>query len=65
LRRIWGATGRLEELFSVFHFLFSVKELVAQASRRCGKEGLVVNWQNYPFKGAIGCQLEDVLESMA
>jgi putative transposase len=29
------------------------------------RKGLVKNWQDYPFKGAIGCELRDLLESMA
>ena len=28
------------------------------------RKGLVEHWQDYPFKGAIGCQMEDILESM-
>jgi REP element-mobilizing transposase RayT len=28
------------------------------------RKGLVEHWQDYPFKGAIGCQLEDIIESM-
>ena len=28
------------------------------------RKGLVENWQDYPFKGAFGCNLEDILESM-
>ena len=28
------------------------------------RKGLVEYWQDYPFKGSIGCQLEDLLESM-
>jgi REP element-mobilizing transposase RayT len=29
------------------------------------RKGLVENWQDYPFKGAIGCELADILGSMA
>ena len=29
------------------------------------RKGLVVNWQDFPFKGAIGCELADILEGMA
>ena len=25
------------------------------------RKGLVLSWQEYPFKGSIGCRLEDVL----
>ncbi len=28
------------------------------------RKSLIENWQDYPFKGAIGCQLEDLIESM-
>jgi putative transposase len=28
------------------------------------RKGIVEHWQDYPFKGAVGCQLEDILESM-
>jgi putative transposase len=28
------------------------------------RKGLVTNSQDYPFKGAIGCELEDVLQAM-
>ena len=28
------------------------------------RKGLVENWQDYPFKGAIGCKLEDIVESI-
>jgi REP element-mobilizing transposase RayT len=29
------------------------------------RKDLVANWQDYPFKGAIGCELRDLLEIMA
>ncbi len=29
------------------------------------RAGLVEYWQDYPFNGAIGCELSDLLESMA
>jgi len=29
------------------------------------RKGLVENWQDYPFNGAIGCELADILEGMA
>jgi REP element-mobilizing transposase RayT len=28
------------------------------------RKGLVENWQDYPFKGAIGYELEDILDSI-
>jgi putative transposase len=28
------------------------------------RKGLVENWQDYPFKGAIGCNLDDVLKGL-
>ena len=28
------------------------------------RKGLVENWQDYPFKGVIGCELSDILEGM-
>ncbi len=28
------------------------------------RKGLVTNWQDYLFKGAIGCKLENVLQAM-
>jgi REP-associated tyrosine transposase len=28
------------------------------------RKGLVAHWDDYPFKGAIGCALEDILASM-
>ena len=28
------------------------------------RKGLVENWQDYPFKGAIGCDLEEILQSL-
>ncbi len=28
------------------------------------RKGLAEQWQDYPYKGAIGCALEDVLEGM-
>ena len=28
------------------------------------REGLVINWQDYPFKGAFGCNLEEILQSL-
>jgi REP element-mobilizing transposase RayT len=28
------------------------------------RNGLVENWQDYPYQGAIGCELSDLLESM-
>jgi putative transposase len=28
------------------------------------RRGLVANWQDYPFKGAIGCDLNYILDSM-
>ncbi len=26
------------------------------------RKGLVLSWQGYPFKGSIGCNLEDFLD---
>jgi REP element-mobilizing transposase RayT len=28
------------------------------------RKGLVSDWQDYPFKGAIGCELDDILEGI-
>ena len=28
------------------------------------RKGLVLNWQDYPFKGAIGCSLDEVLNGL-
>ncbi len=28
------------------------------------RKGLVAHWQEYPYKGSIGCQLDDIPESM-
>jgi putative transposase len=28
------------------------------------RKGLVAHWDDYPFKGAVGCDLEDLLNSM-
>ncbi|MBI4838735.1 MAG: transposase [Nitrospirae bacterium] len=28
------------------------------------RKGLVLSWQEYPFKGAIGCKIEDVLDGI-
>lgn len=28
------------------------------------RKGLVPSWQEYPFKGSIGCELEDVLNGI-
>jgi REP element-mobilizing transposase RayT len=28
------------------------------------RQGLVADWQDYPFKGAIGCNLDDVLDGL-
>lgn len=28
------------------------------------RKGLVSSWQEYPFKGSIGCNMEDVLGTM-
>jgi len=28
------------------------------------RQGLVADWRDYPFKGAIGCNLEDILEGL-
>jgi len=29
------------------------------------RKGLVENWQEFPFKGVIGCELSDIIEGMA
>jgi hypothetical protein len=28
------------------------------------RKGLVKSWEEYPFKGSIGCKLEDVLNGI-
>ncbi len=28
------------------------------------RKGLVANWREYPYKGAIGCQLDYILQAM-
>jgi len=28
------------------------------------RKGLVSSWQEYPFKGSIGCKMEDVLNGI-
>jgi putative transposase len=38
----------------------AVKYILANPVRKC----LVAHWQDYPLKGAIGCQLEDILQGM-
>jgi putative transposase len=29
------------------------------------RKGLVSNWRDYPFKGAIGCNLDEILNGLA
>ena len=46
------------------HIMRTQEDIVAQVKYILDnpvRKGLVVNWEDYPFKGSIGCKLEDVL----
>ena len=49
------------------HIIRTNEDIVAQVKYILDnpvRKGVVLSWERYPFKGSIGCELEDILMGM-